>query len=42
MIWKCPNCGREHESKDDIKFSICRGCLSSMVKKEEVEDERNS
>ena len=29
-IWKCPNCTRTHESKDDTKFSICCGCLSEM------------
>jgi len=28
--WKCPKCGREHESKDDVVTSICRGCLNKM------------
>ncbi len=32
--WKCPECGREHESKDDVKISFCRSCLNRM---EEVE-----
>jgi len=34
--WKCPNCGREHESKEEIVISICRGCLNKM--KEVKED----
>lgn len=29
-LWKCPQCSREHESKDDSIFSICQECLSEM------------
>ena len=37
MKWKCPQCLREHESEDNIKFVVCKGCLSSMEKEEEEE-----
>jgi len=40
MKWKCPSCGRIHISKDNIKISICRGCLTAMEKLNEVENER--
>ena len=30
-FWKCPNCLREHEAKDNCKICICKGCLNSMV-----------
>ncbi len=28
--WKCPNCYREHESKDNIKYVFCSVCLIEM------------
>ena len=29
-FWKCPECDRTHETKDNIKFVVCKNCLSSM------------
>ena len=37
--WKCPQCARPHETDDDIKYVICRGCLSTMKKLEDIKQE---
>ena len=37
--WQCPNCARTHETEDDIKFVVCKGCLSSMKDVEELKKE---
>jgi len=29
-LYKCPQCLRETEAPNDTKFSICKGCLTSM------------
>lgn len=28
--WKCPYCANEHETEDNIKFVVCRSCLTEM------------
>lgn len=29
--WKCLNCAREHQTKENITECFCQGCFSAMV-----------
>jgi len=39
-LFKCLNCGREHQTDDKIKISFCRSCLTEM-KEMEIKGEEN-
>ncbi len=28
--WKCPQCANQHQTEDNIKFCICKKCLTEM------------